>query len=513
MNELPRRKLLEIVAKHGRSIIENPRRLEGLLRDYCGEYRREISVLVSAVKEHAVLDLLAASANLPPKVLLARLAQRLCDNLGLSKEAAQWSIESWALAFGIISDAEIAQSESARETEKGIVQQAESGVSSIAAKTAPTKSGIQLKPAANSFIVAADGNGHFTSISEALKNAIANSRLFVREGLYNENIVLDKSVEIIGDGAIENIIVRSMNSSALVMQADKAIVRGLTLQGRGARNGKAFFAAEIQNGELVLENCDITSDSLSGVAVYGSGSNPLIKNCRIHDCSDSGFYIFDNARAQIENCDIYRNANVSVGITKGAAPTLKNCRIFDGENGGIVVWGNRAAGTIEDCQIYGHQLANVGVREYANPTFRRCKIFGGQDTGIFVHESGYGSFEECDIYQNAQAEVGISQNANSVFRRCAVHNGENSGIILQNKGRTLVESCSIYDNSDAGVAIYGESTATILNCNIHRNRKVGIRVKEQSVARVKSCDLRGNFLAAWETDYGVVLEKSNNREY
>jgi hypothetical protein len=118
MNELPRRKLLEIVAKRGRSIIENPRRLEGLLRDYCGEHRREISVLVMAVEEHAVLDMLAASASLPRKVLLARLTQRLCDNLALSEAAAIWSIESWALALGLISETEITQNKSAQETEK-----------------------------------------------------------------------------------------------------------------------------------------------------------------------------------------------------------------------------------------------------------------------------------------------------------------------------------------------------------------------------------------------------------
>lgn len=513
MNELPRRKLLEIVAKKGRSIIENPRRLEGLLRDCCGEYRREISVLVSAVEEHAVSDLLSAPANLPPEVLLARLAQRLCDNLGLSETSAKWSIESWALAFGIIAETEIAQIKPAQETEKGILQQAKSGASTSSAKAATVTKSIQQKPSANSFIVTANDSGHFTSISEALQKTPPNSRLLVREGLYNESIIIDRNVEIIGDGALENIIVRSINSSAIVMQTDKAIVHGLTLQGHGARNGKAFFAVEISNGELILENCDVTSDSLSGIAVYGSSSNPLIKNCRIHDCSDSGFYIFDNARVQIENCDIYRNANVSVAITKGAAPVLKKCRIFDGENGGIVAWGNGAAGTIEDCQIYGHRLANVGVREYANPTFRRCKIFGGSDTGVFVHERGYGSLEDCDIYQNAQAEVAISQNANSVFRRCSVHNGENSGIILQNKGRALIEVCHIYDNADAGIALYGESAATIAGCNIHRNGKVAIRVTKQSAARVKNCDLRENFLGAWDAEYGAVLERIGNREY
>ncbi len=101
MNDAPRQKLREILRQHGQVIIENPRRLENLLRDYCGEFRREISVLTMALEEHAVADMLAASA-LPRKVTLARLAQRLCDNLALSETAARWSIESWAWAFGLI---------------------------------------------------------------------------------------------------------------------------------------------------------------------------------------------------------------------------------------------------------------------------------------------------------------------------------------------------------------------------------------------------------------------------
>jgi hypothetical protein len=63
----------------------------------------------------------------------------------------------------------------------------------------------------------------------------------VREGLYNESIVLDKSVEIIGDGAAEKIIVRSTNSSCIAMQTEKALVRGLTLQGLRSAKRKSFF--------------------------------------------------------------------------------------------------------------------------------------------------------------------------------------------------------------------------------------------------------------------------------
>jgi parallel beta-helix repeat protein len=519
MNELPRRKLRELVARDGLLIAENSSRTESLLRDYCGEFRREISVLVMALEEHAVADMLSAQKGLPREVLFRRLAQRLCDNLALSESAARWSIESWALAFGLISENELSAG-GTEQTKKQNITQPTANASPKVVKTSTPQATQQnqaastqnAKVASASYVVSANGGGNFATISEALRAVAPDSRLLIREGFYNESILLDKRIEIVGEGAIENIIVESANSSCVSMQTDRATVRGLTLQGIGKQNGKAFFAVDIPGGELVLENCDISSDSLSCIAIHGANANPLIKNCLVHNGADSGIYIFDNARGRVQECDVYHNKNVGVAITGGANPSIKKCRIFEGDNGGIVVWQNGAAGVIEDCEILAHRLANVGVSEYANPIFRRCKIFGGRDTGVFVHQNGYGTFEECDIYGNAKAEAAISQNKNTVFRNCRIHNGTSSGILLQNQGRALIENCDIYDNNDAGVAIYGASIAAIRNCNVNRNRKVAVRVKESSAASVENCDLRGNRVATWETEGDVVVERKNNRE-
>ena len=102
MNEMPRQKLSELIATHGRSLCDDPRRCEGLLRDYCGAHKREIHVLVSALKERVAADLLGSQGGVPREVLFARLAKRLEDNLGLAAEAAHWAVESWALALGVI---------------------------------------------------------------------------------------------------------------------------------------------------------------------------------------------------------------------------------------------------------------------------------------------------------------------------------------------------------------------------------------------------------------------------
>ena len=515
MNDLPRQKLGEIVAKHGASIVDNPRRCEGLLRDYCGKFRREVSVLTMALEERVALDLLAAAKTTPRQVLLGRLTQRLCDNLALSDQAAQWAVNSWAFALGLVSGDELKVIER-QNTAQVPTAAAVARTTTQPSVTAQTTTQNRPQPtnisSTQSIIVSANGNGDFSTIREALRNAATGARVLIRPGLYNESIVIDKNVEITGDGSAEDIIVESTNSSCISMEIERATVRGLTLSGRGATLGKTFFAVDISRGELVLENCDITSDSFSCIAIHGSWANPLIKNCRIHDGADSGIYIFDNARGQIKDCDIYRNANANVAISSGANPSIKNCRIFEGSNGGVVVWQNGAAGEIENCEIFGHRLANIGISDSANPIFRSCKIFGGRDTGIFVHRGGYGKFEDCAVHNNQKAEVVINEKSNSVLRRCAIYNGTNSGVFIDNKARASIESCNIYDNSDAGINVYGESVATVRRCNIHRNGKVAIKVKGGSAAVVEDCDLRGNRIAAWESEAGVVIERKGNRE-
>lgn len=107
ISDIPRQKLCEIIARYGREICEDPRRCEGLLRDLCGGHRREIHVLVSALKERVATDLLNASASLPTEQLLSLLTKRLQDNLALEKDYARWAVEAWGLALGKMSTADL----------------------------------------------------------------------------------------------------------------------------------------------------------------------------------------------------------------------------------------------------------------------------------------------------------------------------------------------------------------------------------------------------------------------
>lgn len=114
---MPRRTLRELIDRHGVNLCSDARRCEGLLRDLCGSHQREINILMGALRDRVPLDLLAAQNSVPRDLLLTRLAKRLEDRLALTQEAARWAVDTWALALGIVSDAELEEGKTRRVAE------------------------------------------------------------------------------------------------------------------------------------------------------------------------------------------------------------------------------------------------------------------------------------------------------------------------------------------------------------------------------------------------------------
>ncbi|WP_321508063.1 HEAT repeat domain-containing protein [uncultured Methanoregula sp.] len=101
MKDLPRIILKDMVRRYGESLVHDPFRCEALLRDTCGSCGREIFVLVSAVRQHVPIDLLAPRHNFPLSLMKGFMIKRLQDEMGLSDESARWAVETWAEALGL----------------------------------------------------------------------------------------------------------------------------------------------------------------------------------------------------------------------------------------------------------------------------------------------------------------------------------------------------------------------------------------------------------------------------
>jgi F-box protein 11 len=486
MNVLPRQKLREIVARHGRGVVSEPRRCEGLLRDHCGTYRREIAVLLSALEERVAADLLAPRNGMPRVALLTRLTQRLRDNVAMEEAAAKWAVHSWALALDFVSIAELEAIE--EETFEGTP------------RSSPD------------IVVSAAGDGDYINISGALKFAGPGARLLVRPGVYREGLVLDKPVEINGDGTPGTVIIANADASCVLMRTDEARVRGLTLRQESVIGigQEGFFAVDIPQGRLTLEDCDITSDSLSCVGIHNDLTDPIIRRCRIHAGSDSGVFVFDAARGTVEDCDIDNNTNVGVAITGDATLVVKRCAIHGGRDAGVVAW-KGGSGSVENCTIFGNAKAGVGISEGGNLTVGSCRIHDGHNSGIFVHDQGQGVLDGCDIYGHAETEVAITLGGSLIVRGCGIHQGRSSGVFISSGGRAEIERCDVFSNADAGIFVDAGGGAGVRQSRVIRNGSVAIRVKKGSAVVVEDCDLTGNVIAAWEREGGALVESRGNK--
>src|ERR1700751_4331654 len=100
--EVPREKLKELMEKNGDRLLQDRDRCEGLLKDYCGGHRREISAIVGALEQRVPLELKSSwQTAMTPEAMRARLVQRLEDNRGLAPEIANYAVDTWSYALGV----------------------------------------------------------------------------------------------------------------------------------------------------------------------------------------------------------------------------------------------------------------------------------------------------------------------------------------------------------------------------------------------------------------------------
>ena len=102
LNDHPRKQLQIMIVQFGRTVCDNPKRCEALLRDFCPEHKRELNLLIAALKENIPQELLNAPAHISLDLTLKLLSRRLHDNLGIAEHFAQWAVESWALSLNVI---------------------------------------------------------------------------------------------------------------------------------------------------------------------------------------------------------------------------------------------------------------------------------------------------------------------------------------------------------------------------------------------------------------------------
>lgn len=348
-------------------------------------------------------------------------------------------------------------------------------------------------------VVSGRGGGAYTSISEALKNAPSEIPVRVRPGVYHERLVLDKSVQILGQGSPEEIIVECVDSSCVVMQTDSALIRGLTLSTKVEKNNKEIATVDSGRGNLQLEACVLLSDSYC-LDIYGS-AHPIIQDCQVQG-KNKGIVIREQGQGQIEHCNIFGHATIGVEIRDAACPTVSRCSIHS-EQGMAVSIRNRGKGRLEDCEIKNHPGSQIEVLEEGTPVLKNCKVYGGKKDGIVVAKGGNPAILSCAVYQNGSSGIVVRQRGQGKIEDCEIWGNAIAGVRVDEGGRSVLTNCRIYAGLGSGI-LAGEGEITVQQCQIEHNAGNGIRLERSAKGTVEDCEIWENEFAQVHVSFGYL---------
>jgi len=134
---------------------------------------------------------------------------------------------------------------------------------------------ITPKPVHQKIIVDQMHRGDYSSITQAVEAAKPGDCILVRHGLYQECVVIDKPLEIIGDGERNEIEIRAKDNDTITFKTNYGRIANLTLRQMSPREELACI--NIHSGRLIIEECDISSQSDACIVVHKDADPRLRK--------------------------------------------------------------------------------------------------------------------------------------------------------------------------------------------------------------------------------------------
>lgn len=279
----------------------------------------------------------------------------------------------------------------------------------ISEMTTPDRAAPPPRPVPTLVVDPWPGRGDHTTIGAAIAAAAPGSRLLIRPGTYVENLMLDKVLELIGEGGAEATRVECATGHALHVTAPLARLSGLGFHRRvGSGDNTALW---LTAGRAEFDDCESSSQSLSAVEVMGADSAPTFRRCTFRDSAQSGAFIHTQARGLFEECRFAGNGYNGVQIKSGADPTLRRCVLADNAQAGVIV-NQGGRGVIEDCEISGNGRAGIETREDGSATAQRCQITRNGYEAVWLSDAtGGGRFIGNDLRGNALGAWDIAAGA------------------------------------------------------------------------------------------------------
>ena len=134
-----------------------------------------------------------------------------------------------------------------------------------------------VKAEPRTWIVDDDGPADFHTIQEAINNANAEDTVFVRNGTYYENVIVNKTLSLFGESKGTTIIDGSGMGTVTKVTADNVTIMGLTIRNSGTEwTDSGIALSRVKNCNVSGNN--ITANNGHGIYLYTSSNNSISGN-------------------------------------------------------------------------------------------------------------------------------------------------------------------------------------------------------------------------------------------
>ncbi|RLF50126.1 MAG: hypothetical protein DRN19_05150, partial [Thermoplasmata archaeon] len=153
------------------------------------------------------------------------------------------------------------------------------------------------KPSERTLYVGGEGEGNYSKIQDAIDDASNGDRVFVYSGIYNESIILDKSIDLIGECKEKTIII-AQGKDGINITVGEAIVYNFTIKDVISPYLGIMLYKTTKD---IISHCDIYN-SKDGIGLFFSHDNEILE-CNI-STDGGGIMLWQPAFNKIKNCNV-----------------------------------------------------------------------------------------------------------------------------------------------------------------------------------------------------------------
>ncbi|MDR3636247.1 MAG: right-handed parallel beta-helix repeat-containing protein [Isosphaeraceae bacterium] len=286
----------------------------------------------------------------------------------------------------------------------------------------PTSVQVPTDMASRELIVARNGGeGTHANLADAIRAAAPGQRIRVKAGTYSGAVVVDKPVEIIGDGNPSDVVIETEGGTGLLVKAETAVVRGLTVRVKAGK--EKGHGVEVRTGRAVLEELEIEAPD-AGLVVTGAGAEPIVRRVWVRGIPAHALVVAEKAGGYFEGCKFVFGTVSGVQVRDEARAVFRGCEVR-AETGVGLVLRTKGQATLFDCRVRDCVKGGAVVTDGGRLRLFDCEVSGSSADGVLVGAESEANVEGGRVGNNAHAGIAVKGGGRIITHRCDL--GDNKG--------------------------------------------------------------------------------------